>query len=201
VAIAAPADGATYLLRQSATASFTCADEGEGVTRCSGTAVNGASLDTSSVGTKTFTVATTDAAGNQASASATYRVIFAGGGTCLWNNGHQVLWPIKADGSSVFWQGLPVLARFRVCDANGRSVGSPGVVSSFKLVEALSNGITQTLNQDVPSVVAPPVFKWDPFLQEWAFAINTKGYAKATTYAFRVTLSDTTFIDFRFALK
>jgi len=75
-------------------------------------------------------------------------------------------------------------------------VSTPGLVSSLKLVQTVSNGVTRTLNQDVPSVFSPPVFKRDPLLKEWEFLINTKGYAKKATYYFRVMLSDATFIDF-----
>jgi len=201
IVLTTPADGATYILNQQTNASFSCTDGGAGIASCSGTAANGARFDTTSVGAKTFTVTATDAAGNRTSTTVAYSVIFAGSGRCLWNDGHQVLWPIEADGSSVFLRGLSVPARFRVCDANGGSIGSPSVVSSFKLVRAVSNGVIQTLNQDVPSALLSPLFRWDQLLQEWEFVIKTKGYVKGTTYSFRVTLSDATFIDFRFALK
>jgi hypothetical protein len=201
ITINAPANGATYVLNKAVTAGFSCSDGGAGVATCNGTVANGASLDTTFIGTKTFTVTATDATGNKTSTTATYSVTFDDGGQCLWNEGHQILWPIDSDGSSVFLKGLPVPARFRVCDATGHSVGTAGVVSSFKLVQRVSNGVTRTVNQDVPSVFPPPVFKWDPLLKEWEFAINTKSYSKGTTYSFRVTLSDATFIDFRFKLK
>ena len=53
------------------------------------------------------------------------------GTTCDGDIGHQILQPIHTDGSSVFKQGQTVPAKFRVCDANGVSIGTPGVFASF----------------------------------------------------------------------
>jgi hypothetical protein len=71
ISIAAPGN-ATYLLNQHVPVNFTCADPlsdgvtgGAGVRACAGTVANGANLDTSSVGAKTFTVTATDSVGNQ----------------------------------------------------------------------------------------------------------------------------------------
>jgi parallel beta-helix repeat protein len=48
---------------------------------------------------------------------------------------HSILPPIDADGSSVFHRAGEVPVRFRVCDANGNSIGSPGVVTTFIAVD------------------------------------------------------------------
>ena len=201
IAMAAPANGAAYILNQAVSASFSCADSGAGTSTCAGPIVSGSPLDTASIGAKTFTVTATDGAGNTSSATAAYVVRFASSGRCLVEPGHSILIPIAANGSSVFLRGLPVLARFRVCDAAGRSVSAPAVVTSFRLVQTVSNGVVKTVNQAVPSVVSSAVFQWDPLLKDWVFAIDTRGYAKLTTYSFKITLSDATFIDLRFALK
>jgi len=65
IVIGAPANGGTYVLNARVPADYTCRDSGSGVvTPCTGTVPNGANIDTSSVGTKTFTVqGVTDAAG------------------------------------------------------------------------------------------------------------------------------------------
>jgi hypothetical protein len=72
--IASPAAGATYTLNQSVTASYACADPMSGIANCSGTTPNGLGINTSSTGTKNFTVNATDSAGNTTSASVTYSV-------------------------------------------------------------------------------------------------------------------------------
>jgi hypothetical protein len=76
--ISSPADGAVYLLGQSVTASYACQDEngGSGLAECIGTVASGASIDTASVGSHTFTVNAADTAGNTASKSVTYQVVY-----------------------------------------------------------------------------------------------------------------------------
>jgi len=74
ISIAAPANTATYLLNAAIAASYGCSDGGSGVASCSGPVANGSSIDTSSVGSKSFTVAATDTVGNGASQTVTYIV-------------------------------------------------------------------------------------------------------------------------------
>ena len=53
-----PASGGTYALGSTINANYTCTDDqfGTGVATCVGTVPNGAPINTSSLGTKTFTV-------------------------------------------------------------------------------------------------------------------------------------------------
>lgn len=70
-----PAEGAKYTLGQSVAASYSCTDAGgSGVASCIGSAADGAAIDTSTPGPKTFAVNASDVAGNPASASAAYTV-------------------------------------------------------------------------------------------------------------------------------
>jgi hypothetical protein len=70
-----PANGATYLLGQVLTASYTCNDA-SGVTLCAGPVASGAPIDTATVGTKTFRVDATDGAGNPHAVTHTYAVVY-----------------------------------------------------------------------------------------------------------------------------
>ena len=81
-------------------------------------------------------------------AQVTIAVRYADSGACLGAPGHAILPPINADGSSVFKQGSTVPAKFRVCDANGNSIGTPGVVADFKLVQVTA-GTVQTVKVSV----------------------------------------------------
>jgi N-acetylglucosamine-6-sulfatase len=74
ITITTPPQGATYTLGQSVAASYSCTDADSGVTSCAGPVANGANIDTSSTGTKTFSVNATDKAGNTNSVSHTYTV-------------------------------------------------------------------------------------------------------------------------------
>jgi hypothetical protein len=64
IASMSPAANATYRLNASVTSSYTCTDGGSGVASGNGTVANGAAIDTSSAGSKTFTVTSTDTFGN-----------------------------------------------------------------------------------------------------------------------------------------
>src|SRR5436190_24144353 len=53
-------------------------------------------------------------------------------GACLGQPGHVVLQPVNGDDSSVFRSGTTVPVKFRVCDANGVSVGPTSVFDPTK---------------------------------------------------------------------
>jgi YVTN family beta-propeller protein len=74
IEITAPAPGALVALNADLTAAFACADGESGVSDCDGTVANGAALDTSTPGVRTFIVTTRDAAGNTATREVTYTV-------------------------------------------------------------------------------------------------------------------------------
>lgn len=78
--IVSPAGGATYIQGQTVNAGYSCSDATSGVSSCTGTIANGASLDLSSTGSRSFSVSSSDQAGNQTSSSISYSVS-AGGNT------------------------------------------------------------------------------------------------------------------------
>jgi uncharacterized repeat protein (TIGR01451 family) len=80
ITITSPAANATYQLNASVGANYTCVDAGSGVASCQGTVANASPINTSSTGTKTFTVNTSDNVGNKSSTSVTYSVVSGGGG-------------------------------------------------------------------------------------------------------------------------
>jgi hypothetical protein len=72
VTITRPANGATYTVGQSVTSSFACTDAR--MQSCTGHVANGVAFDTSTPGTKTFTVNALDLAGNTTTLVRTYTV-------------------------------------------------------------------------------------------------------------------------------
>ncbi|MEO7663969.1 MAG: PxKF domain-containing protein [Candidatus Limnocylindrales bacterium] len=77
VEISSPVNGSTYLLGQSVLATYACDDgAGSGVATCDGPVPAGSPIDTASIGNREFTVTTSDVAGNVASASVSYAVIY-----------------------------------------------------------------------------------------------------------------------------
>jgi hypothetical protein len=73
ITLLAPLDGATYTVGDAVPANYSCADDVH-VASCSGTVPSGSAIDTSSVGSQTFTVEAVDNAGNKASKTVTYVV-------------------------------------------------------------------------------------------------------------------------------
>lgn len=78
VTISAPSDGATFTRGQAVAADYSCQDEtgGSGLASCTGTVADGAPIDTSTVGVHTFTVTGADIAGNSATATSNYNVVY-----------------------------------------------------------------------------------------------------------------------------
>jgi hypothetical protein len=200
VTLSAPANGSIYLLNQAVAVNYSCVDGGSGLSSCSGTVASGASLDTSSVGSKSFTVTAIDALGNKTLDTNNYTVTYAPSGICGGDAGHQILQPINADGSSVWKQGRTVPAKFRVCDVKGVSVGTPGVVASFTLAQIIS-GTATDVDEAVSSTSSDVAFRWDSSAQQWIFNISTANLAAGQTYVYRIQLNDGSSIGFRFGLK
>ena len=119
---------------------------------------------------------------------------------CLGDLGHSILQPINPNGTSTFKQGSTVPAKFRVCDVNGNSIGSGGVVSGFNLVGVLNGTITATVDEAVASTTPDANFRWDPSGQQWIFNISTKPLAVGRTYIYAVALNDGSTITFQYGL-
>jgi hypothetical protein len=73
IQIFSPAQGATCTVGQAVKAAYICTD-GESFPSCEAPVANGAKIDTSSAGSKTFTVTAIDEAGNTSSVTHTYTV-------------------------------------------------------------------------------------------------------------------------------
>lgn len=78
ILLTTPAEGAVFTLGQAVNADYACQDEegGSGLASCVGSVANGSLIDTSSVGTKSFTVNAADNAGNPASVTHNYSVVY-----------------------------------------------------------------------------------------------------------------------------
>ena len=159
IALATPSQGAVYDLGQQVTASYSCADEdgGSGLAGCTGTVANGADVDTSSVGEKSFTVNAADNAGNPASQTVTYRVVDRAAPDITLSS--------PADGA-VYGLGDSVLADYSCADQPGGSGlatctgtvanGAPVDTSSFgshtfevHATDAAGNPATKTVTYSV----------------------------------------------------
>jgi hypothetical protein len=136
------------------------------------------------------------AAGKTVSVNVVYSV-----GTCLGQPGHQILQPINADGTSVVKKGSTVPAKFRVCDAAGNSVGTPGVVSSFQLIQVINGTVIDNVTEDPLSTTPDAAFRWDATDRQWIFNISTKNLTANKTYKYEIKLNDGGSIVFQFGTK
>jgi hypothetical protein len=123
-------------------------------------------------------------------------------GTQNYCNGdleHTILQPVNTDGSSVFKAGSTVPLKFRVCDINGKSVGTTGVVTSFVLTKTVSG--TGAVNETTTPTTGDTAFRWDSTNQQWIYNLSTKGMAAGYTYYYSVNLNDGTAVSFSFGLR
>jgi hypothetical protein len=115
--------------------------------------------------------------------------------------GHIIQPPINSNGSSVFNQGRTIPAKFNVYDANGVSIGTPGVVSSFYLTEILSGTMTTPVQDVVDTNNPDAAFRWDSTAQQWVFNITTADLVVGSTYVYTIALNDGSTITFQYGLR
>jgi hypothetical protein len=159
IVVSSPSDGVVYGLGEQVTASYSCTDEdgGSGLATCDGTVANGAAVDTSSVGQKSFTVSATDNAGNPSSKTVSY--------TVADRAAPDITLTSPADGA-VYALGERVLASYSCTDQDGGSGlarcdgtvanGSPIDTSTFgtktfevRATDGAGNAATKTVTYSV----------------------------------------------------
>jgi hypothetical protein len=119
----APAEGAVYSLGESVTVDYECRDEtgGSGLASCAGDLADGATLDTSAPGKRTFAVTATDNAGISATTTVAYEVVdprYDFGG---------FQWPVDPFPEVNRWPaGFPVPIRFSLNGYQGADVLADG---------------------------------------------------------------------------
>ena len=131
----------------------------------------------------------------------TFAITYASAGLCLGSPGHQVLPPLATDGSSVARQNATIPVKFRVCDFNGVSVGTPGVVTSFRVVRVVQGTATTEVTVEPVSTSPDPAFRWDPSGQQWILNLSTKDLAAGATHFYSIGLNDGSSIEFRFGVR
>lgn len=136
ITLTTPPEGAVYLLGQTVNANYACQDEagGSGLSSCVGDVPNGSPIDTGSVGARTFTVTASDNAGNTASATSTYRVIYSFTGFTGPVDNPDVLNVAKA--------GRTIPLKWRIVDAAGTPVTDLAGVSVSVVALACEEGET-----------------------------------------------------------
>ena len=173
ITVTSPAPSASYYLRQSVAAAYSCADGGSGVGSCTGSLPNGGNLDTASLGSKMLTVNAADNVGNIAAPmvvpyTVSYRI-------CPFYNQTQ---PILA-GST-----LPV--KLQICDANGVNLSSSAVALTAVNVVNTASGST-TAPASAGSANLGNQFRWSD--GTYVFNLMTTGLTSGT-YQLRFTVAN-----------
>ncbi|HEX6654138.1 MAG TPA: PxKF domain-containing protein [Thermoleophilaceae bacterium] len=125
ITLNSPTDGAVYGFGDSVLADYSCADQpgGSGLATCTGTVPNGEAIDTSSFGSHTFEVHATDGAGNPATRTVTYSVVYEFDG---------FFWPVKNPPNVTRWKaGVPVPVRFSLHGFRGARPEADGYPRSM----------------------------------------------------------------------
>jgi hypothetical protein len=123
IAIAVPT-ATPYVLKQPVLASYSCTDGGSGVATCAGPVPSGSPIDTSSAGTKTFTVNAADNVGNTSSQSVGYAVTYR---ICL------VYDPAKPSSSRAYNFTL------QLCDYVGNNVSQVDIAVTATAVDGVAS--------------------------------------------------------------
>jgi hypothetical protein len=176
--VSSPHSGIEYKLGEPVAAMFACTDEdgGSGLATCTGPAT----LDTSSIGAKSFDVTTTDAAGNSRTQSFGYRVVYAYG---------EIREPINRDGSSVFKAGSTVPVKFRITDFAGQPVTT--ATATLSTVRSYNtDGLNLEVEQEATTQVAATTGNlFRPSEGQYIYNLSTRGMAPGS-YQLFIRLDD-----------
>jgi hypothetical protein len=177
VTLTRPVDLTTYKLGEVVTASFGCTDTGSGLASCVGTRANGTAIDTSSVGSKSFTVTGTDNAGNRAVRTVDYRVVWPLSGFTSPVDDPPVVNTLKAGGT------VPV--RFSLGGNRGSGVFASGSPSTAQ-VACPTNAPVDEIEQVLTGHPARLTYASGTYTYAW----ETQKAWRATCQQLTVKLAD-----------
>ena len=160
-----------YAIGQVVNASYSCSDIGSGVATCAGNVASGTPIDTSSAGTKSFTVTAVDNVGNTSHQTVTYDV---GYGICT-----------LYDSTKAVQSGATIPIKLEICDAAGNDLSSAGITLTAIGVTQLSTSISGPV---MASGNANPDNNFRFASPGYIYNLSTKGLSTGT-YALSFTIS------------
>jgi hypothetical protein len=164
ITISAPASQ-SYLLNESISAGYGCADGGSGVATCVGPVVGGNPVDTASPGAKSFTVSATDRVGNTASQSVSYNVAY---GVC-----------VLFDQTKAYKLGSTIPIKLQLCDVGSSNMSTADIVlhaTGLTKKDSTASGIVEDAGNSNPD----SDFRYDAELAGYIFNLSTKGLSTGT---------------------
>jgi len=179
ITISAPTNTA-YLLGKVVAASYSCTDGGSGVASCLGTVANGANINTSSVGAKSFTVNAKDNVGNTGNASVNYSVNYNFSGFFQPVDNQPTLNAVKAG------QSVPV--KFALGGNQGLSIFAAGYPKSQQIT--CGGGAVDDIEQTVTA--GSSSLSYDATTQQYTYVWKTDTTWAGTCRQLLVRLADGT---------
>ena len=179
IEIASPVQGVPLLLNLAVSARYTCADAGAGLEACAGSVPDGAAIDTSVPRTGQFVVNAADRAGNTATTTVRYSVVY----------GVRLLY----DESKAHKSGSTVPLKVQLIDATGRNLSSALVVVSaigvVRVSEKVSDALAEPSNE-----AAWTDFKYDAGSEGYHYNFKTTGLTSGRyVVVFRVGADSSTY--------
>jgi len=180
IAIAQPADGATFALNQAAPAeSYTCSDAG-GVASCVGSVPSGAPISTATPGLHSLTVNALDSAGNPATLTHHYTVRYAFDGFLSPLNNL----PTTNRGPA----GRTYPVKWILRDGTGAYISDPAAISGVTLVPGSCSGATAEVAGEDTAVQVSGL-RFDSATGIWHFNWQTQK-SQVGCWSLQVRLAD-----------
>jgi hypothetical protein len=160
ISITAPT-ATQYVVKQVVPAAYTCSDGGSGVASCTGPVASGSAIDTTTVGSKTFTVNAADNVANASSQSVAYASTYR---ICL-----------KYDASKPS-SGRAYAFSLQLCDYNNANVSDASIAVTATGVDGVGSRARPlgTLNPDNKFLYGPGTASGASYL----YNLDTQGLAK-----------------------
>jgi hypothetical protein len=179
IAINSPINGSIYILKQNLIANWSVNDTTSGTAPAIATYANGSVISTTSVGTKIFSVNSSDNAGNTNKTNVTYYIRYKFGG---------FLQPIDTDGHSIFKKTSKIDIRFRLSDINAVNVATATAKLSYnKVTSTILGDDLKPISSD--TVTTGLVFKYDSKNMWYYYNLDSKGM-ETGTYQIRADIND-----------
>ena len=182
--ITTPAQGAAYVLNAAVTSTYGCVDTLSGVTACAGPVASGAAFDTATVGAKTFTVNSLDAAGNPAVVTHGYNVQYAFSG---FSN------PIAAlPALNKARAGRTVMVKYVLRDANGAVLPDVSSFASLDSAPAACDTNAPVADAEETDAAGNTTIRFDTESGQFIYAWQTQSAWEGTCRVLQLTLLDGT---------
>lgn len=182
ITITTPPEGAAYTLGQVVLADYACQDEagGSGLASCVGDVADASAIHTASVGPKALAVSALDNAGNSASATSNYSIVYDFSG---------FFQPVDNFAFNVVKAGRGIPVKFSLSGDQGLSIFAPGFPQSMGVAcdnSAPQDDIAETLT------VGGSSLSYDSVTDRYSYVLKTdKGWAN-TCRKLTVRLNDAT---------